>query len=180
MHTLEQLLKRWLVGALLVLGLLALTALGAGMLLPAEHVVTRRLTLSRSPDAVWRAIADSVRLTTWRTDLRSLERIADSAGHAVWREQGVDGSTRVVTVVEEQAPVYRRIVQREESGGSVAEWDMVIERHPTGVTLTVTERGTIRSRSQRFISQFTSAHAGGLEAWLEMLAAYFDEPARIN
>lgn len=180
MYSLEQLVKRWLVGALLVAGLLALTALAAGMLLPRDHVITRRLILSRTPDAVWRAVTDSVQIVSWRTDLASLERRADSAGHAVWREHGTTGAERTVVVLEETAPVYRLTRRSDRAGDTVAEWEMRIERHPSGVLVTVTERGTIQRRWHRFVSQFTSGHAGALERWLELLAAAFDEPARIS
>jgi uncharacterized protein YndB with AHSA1/START domain len=179
MHSLEQLLKRWGMGALLVLALLAVTAVVAGMLLPAEHEVARRLTLSRSPDVVWRALTDSVRIRTWRTESVALERMPDSAGHAGWRERLADGRTRDVRVLEEQAPVHRRI-RMSEGDGRMTEWEMVIARHPSGITLTVRERGTIRSRSGRFVSQFTTGHAGPLETWMAMLAGYFDEPPRIG
>lgn len=180
MHSLEHLIKRWVVGALLVLGLLALTAVAAGMLLPRDHIVTRKLVLSRTPEAVWRAMTDSVLILGWRSDLTSLERLPDSAGHATWREHRTAGVDRTVTVLEETAPVYRRIRRREAGGDTVAEWQMTIERNPSGVLLTVTERGTIHRRWQRFLSQFTTGHAGALEEWLELLAASFDEPARIS
>ena len=53
--------------------------------------MTRTLTLSRTPEAVWRAISDSVRIRAWRRDIIQLEHLPDSASHEVWREIGDDG-----------------------------------------------------------------------------------------
>lgn len=180
MHSLDQVVKRWVAGVALLVGLTAATALGVGMLLPSDHVVTRSLILSRAPEAAWRAITDSALVRAWRTDLASLERLPDSAGHARWREHETAGAERTVVLLEETAPVHRRIRRVEDGGHTVSEWEMTIARHPSGMVLTVTERGSIGRRWQRFVSQFTTGHAGPLERWLELLAAYFDEPARIN
>lgn len=172
---------RRLAGSASILALLlAITAVVAGMLLPPGHVVTRSLTLSRTPEAVWRAITDSVLVRSWRSDLARLERLPDSAGHARWREHGTDGSDRVVTILDEVPPVHRVVVRDDGDAGVQLRWDMVIERDPSGVRLRVTEHGTISRRWQRFVSQFTSAHAGLLERWMRQLARHFDEPPRIR
>lgn len=180
MHSLHDLIRRWLGWGVAVLTLLATTAVVAGMLLPATHVVSRQLTLSRSPEAAWRAITDSALVLAWRTDLASLERLPDSAGRARWRERGADGSERLVVVLEEAAPVYRVVSMDDQATGTVSRWEMVIERDPAGIRLTVTEHGTIRRRWQRFVSQFTSGHAGPMERWMGQLAEYFEEPPRIS
>jgi uncharacterized protein YndB with AHSA1/START domain len=180
MHTFEQLAKRWLVGALLVLGVVLLTVLAGGVLLPERHEITRTLTLSRSPDAVWRAITDSGRIRAWRNTLMKLEHLPDSAGRARWREIANDGTGTVVTVLEEQPPVHWRVLRQAERRGPVLEWDCVLERAPSGVALRVTQRGRVPGRAQRFLAQFSSGHAAELERYLLQLADYFEEPARLR
>lgn len=180
MHTLEQLFKRWIGGALLVLGVMLLTVLVGGMLLPERHEITRTLTLSRSPEAVWRAMTDSVRIRAWRRNLMELEHLPDSAGRQVWREIADDGEGTLVTVLDEHAPVHRRVRRQHERRGPELEWDFVVERVPSGIALKVTQRGRIPGRARRFLSQFSSGHAAELEAWLVQLAAYFEEPARLK
>ena len=142
-----------------------------GMLLPAQHEVSRTLTLSRTPEAVWRAISDSVRIRSWRHDIIQLEHLS---GFGV--ACGVAGDRR-----------RRRGYDRDDSRGAAAgaagdapgaeaagpssEWTYAITRAPSGIDLTITERGRIPGLRQRFISQFTSGHAGPVERYLTELAA---------
>lgn len=178
MASLNALAKRWLAGLFLLIAIVLLTALAAGMLLPERHELTRTLTLSRNPDAVWRAITDSVRLRSWRTGLIRLERIADSGGMERWRETSRDGSETIVTMLAAEPPVH--LVTRRARAKSLFEWEYVIGRSPEGVTVAVTQRGWIPGRTERFASQFLSGHAAELERYLIRLADYFDEPARIR
>ena len=60
----------------------------------------------------------------------------------------------------------------------VREFDWVL--YVFGVFLVVTQRGWIPGRTERFVSQFSSGHAAELERYLDQLAAYFEEPARIR
>ena len=179
MH-IEALARRWVAGVVMVLLVAGLAAMLGGLLLPEHHEVSRTLTLSRTPEAVWRAISDSVRIRAWRRDIIQLEHLPDSASHDVWREIGDDGRATLVVVREELPPV--RLVTRRitEARGPSSEWTYAISRAPSGVDLTITERGTIPGAAQRFISQFTSGHAGPVERYLAQLAAYFDEPPRIR
>lgn len=176
----EELARKWVAIAGLVLLVAGLAAVIGGLLLPAEHEVTRTLTLSRTPEAVWRAISDSVRIRAWRRDIIQLEHLPDSASHAVWREIGDDGRGTVVVHKEELPPVRLVTSRTTEARGPTSTWTYAIVRAPSGIDLTITERGTIPGTVQRFISQFTSGHAGPLERYLSQLAAYFDEPVRIR
>ena len=177
---LEELVRKWVAAAGLVLLVAAVAVMAGGLLLPAQHEVSRTLTLSRTPEAVWRAISDSVRIRAWRRDLIQLEHLPDSASHAVWREIGDDGRGTLVVIREELAPVRLVTDRVTEARGPTSEWTYSIARAPSGIDLTITERGTIPSTSQRFISQFTSGHAGPIERYLVQLATYFDEPPRIR
>lgn len=176
----EELARKWLAVAGLVLLVAGLAVMLGGLLLPAQHEVSRTLTLSRTPEAVWRAISDSVRIRTWRRDIIQLEHLPDSAQHPVWREIGDDGRGTVVVIREALPPVRLVTLRTTEARGPSSEWTYAISRAPSGIDLTITERGTIPGTAQRFISQFTSGHAGPIERYLSELAAYFDEPARIR
>ena len=77
----EELARRWVATVALLLLMAAATVMIGGMLLPAQHEVSRTLTLSRTPEAVWRAISDSVRIRSWRRDIIQLEHLPDSASH---------------------------------------------------------------------------------------------------
>jgi uncharacterized protein YndB with AHSA1/START domain len=176
----EEVIRKWLAVAGLVLLVAVIAVMTGGLLLPAEHEVSRTLTLSRTPEAVWRAISDSVRIRSWRRDIIQLEHLPDSASHPVWREIGDDGRGTLVVVREELPPV-RLVTERiTEARGPSSEWTYAIRRAPSGIELTITERGVIPGTAQRFISQCTSGHAGPIERYLTQLAGYFGEPPRIR
>jgi len=172
-------LRKWLAVAALVIVAAGAAVMIGGLLLPPEHEVSRTLTLSRTPEAVWRAISDSVRIRAWRHDIIQLEHLPDSAGHQVWREIGDDGRGTLVVVLEALPPV-RLVTLRTTEAGPASRWTYAMARAPSGIDLTITERGTIPGTAQRFISQFTSGHAAMLERYLTELAAYFDEPPRLR
>ena len=176
----DVLVRKWVATAGLVLLVAGLAVIIGGLLLPEQHEVTRTLTLSRTPEAVWRAISDSVRIRAWRRDIIQLEHLPDSASHAVWREIGDDGRGTLVVVREELPPVRLVTLRTTEAHGPSSEWTYAIARAPSGIALTITERGVIPGNAERFISQFTSGHGGPLEHYLTQLAAYFDEPPRIR
>ena len=176
----DVLARKWLTAAGLVLLVAWLTVVLGGSLLPAQHEVSRTLTLSRTPEAVWRAISDSVRIRAWRRDVIQLEHLPDSASHAMWREIGDDGRGTLVVVREELPPVRLVTLRTTEARGPSSEWTYAISRAQSGIDLTITERGTIPGAAQRFISQFTSGHAGPIERYLSQLGTYFDEPPRIR
>ncbi len=176
----EALLKKWLLGTVLVLAVAGIAVSIGGLLLPEQHEVSRTLTLSRTPEAVWRAITDSVRIRAWRRDIIQLEHLPDSSSHAVWREIGDDGRGTVVVVREELPPVRLVTTRTTEARGPRSEWTYAIRRAPSGIDLTITERGTIPGKADRFISQFTTRHAGPVDDYLTQLAAYFEEPPRLR
>ena len=157
-----------------------IAVMAGGMLIPDEHEVTRTLTLSRTPEVVWRAITDSVRIRSWRTDLIQLEHLPDSASHAVWREIGDDGRGTTVVIEEELPPVHLVTRRVTEARGPSSTWTYSMRRSPSGIDVTITERGRIPGTAQRFISQFTSGHTGPVDEYLTQLAAYFEEPARLR
>jgi uncharacterized protein YndB with AHSA1/START domain len=176
----EELVRKWLAVAGLMLLVAAIAVMTGGLLLPERHEVSRTLTLSRTPEAVWRAISDSVRIRSWRRDIIQLEHLPDSASYPVWREIGDDGRGTLVVVRDELPPVRLVTDRITEAHGPSSEWTYAIVRAPSGIDLTITERGVIPGTAQRFISQFTSGHAGPIEHYLAQLAGYFGEPPRIR
>lgn len=177
---LEETLRRWAAMAGLALLAAVIAVMAGGMLIPEEHEITRTLTLSRTPEVVWRAITDSVRIRSWRTDLIQLEHLPDSASRPVWREIGDDGTGTIVVIEEEVAPVHLVTRRETEARGPSSTWTYSMRRSPSGIDITINEKGRIPGTAQRFISQFTSGHTGPVDHYLSQLAAYFGEPARIR
>jgi uncharacterized protein YndB with AHSA1/START domain len=166
----------WIGGALAVLAVLFV----GGLLLPARYERSRRLILSRPPEAVWRALTDSAAIRRWRGDLIGLERAGDRHGWPLWREIGDDGVGTEVAVVEATPPVHLRLERRPERAAAPIEWEYVVERVPEGIAVTLTERGRITNPVRRFIVQFLAGSRGALDRQLAGLAAHLDEPARLD
>jgi len=72
-----------IVGA--VVGLVALVAV-IGALLPKSHAATRSARFKQSPQAIWNTITDFASMSSWRPELKSIEKQADRNGHPVWVE----------------------------------------------------------------------------------------------
>jgi len=157
-----------------------LTVLVGGLLLPERYEISRRLVLSRTPDAVWFALTDSAAVRRWRRDLIELQRLGDRHGHPAWREIHDEGAGVVVESVEWDPPVHLRLRRTPELKAPASEWEYVVERAPEGVAVTLVERGRISNPARRFMVQFFAGARGTLDRQLAGLAAYFDEPARID
>lgn len=158
----------------------ALAVFVGGLLLPERYEITRRLVLSRTPEAVWFALTDSAAMRRWRTDLIDLQRLADRRGHPAWREIRDDGIGVVVESAAWDPPVHLLTLRTQEQQATATEWEYTIERVPEGVALTLSERGRIENPVRRFLVQFFAGARGNLDRQLGGLAAYFDEPPRID
>lgn len=161
-------------------GIFLLIAL-IGSILPADHVVSRTLSLSRPPAEVWKVIRDYQGMAFWHPDLTSIKRLADRNGHEVWEESyGRNMIIPLETITEEpQRRLVRRIADDKLPFGG--EWEYVITPSTDGgCKLTVTERGTVRNPIFRFISRFVMGHASTIEGYLGALADHFGEPASIR
>jgi hypothetical protein len=116
----------------------------------------------------------------WRTDLIDLQRLEDRNGHPAWREIRDDGVGVVVESVAWEPPVHLLLRRTAERQTTATEWEYTIERAPEGVALTLVERGRIANPVRRFVVQFLAGSRGALDRQLAGLAAYFDEPPRID
>ena len=125
-----------------LVGLAALAAL-VGALLPRQHRAKRSVVLHQPPDSVWAAIRDFAGQPSWWPEMKHAERLRDSTGREIWRQQ-VGGFPMTLEVAEEQPP--RRLVTRivaPENAAFGGRWIYELEAMPGGTRLTVTEEGWI-------------------------------------
>ncbi len=163
----------WLVVAgVLVLVVAAVVVVGA--LLPAEHEVTRRVRVKRTPEEVWRTLTDIEAFPSWRPRLARVELLTPEGGRPRWREVGKDGA---ITFELVESDVPRRLVTRIADaalpfGGS---WTYVLAPDDGGCLLAVTERGEVRNLLYRFMSRFVFGHSATIDAYLRALGATYGE-----
>lgn len=166
----------------LVLAAVAVAVFVGGLLLPEEYEISRRLVLSRSPEAAWQALTDSAALRRWRRDLIELQPLSTGGHLPIWREIGDDGRGTDVRTIDATPPVHLVLLREAESDRrrEAVEWEYTIERAPEGVAVRLVERGRLANPVRRFVVQFLAGSRGRLDRHLTALAAYFDEPPRID
>jgi hypothetical protein len=163
-----------------VLFAVAIAVFVGGLLLPEEYEISRRLVLSRTPEAAWQALTDTASLRRWRKDLMQLQPLSTDGHLPIWREIADDGSGTDVRTLDATPPVHLVLERVGERRRGTVEWEYTIARAPEGVSVALVERGRITNPIQRFLVQFLAGTRGRLDRHLAALAAWFDEPARID
>jgi hypothetical protein len=163
--------------ALIAVGVLvAVVALVAviGMLLPKDHLASRRSRFHQPPEAVWAVIIGE---PDWRPDIKGLEKLEPRDGHRSWKEIDKRGQAITYVSVEETPP--RRLVTRIADptlpfGGT---WTQEIVPDSNGCVVTITEAGEIYNPIFRFMSRFVLGYTGNMDGYLKALHAKFGEAA---
>jgi hypothetical protein len=164
--------------------LVAVMAL-AGLALPAAHVASRSVSITRLPAEVWRALTDRASQPEWRRDLRRLEPLPDADGSPSFREHSRHG---VITFVidESIAPASGRdgrLVTRiaDDTLPFGGRWiHEVAEQAGGGTRVTITEEGLVKNPVFRFLSRFVFGHTASIDAFLRDLAAHLAAPSRAD
>ena len=165
-----------LVGVGVVVALVAtvLAVLIVGALLPVGHVATRSARYSRSPEEIWVAITGFADASTWRSTVKSFERLEDQNGQAVWRENGSTGP--LTYVVEELVPPSRLVTRIADPGLPFGgRWIYEVSPADGGASLTITEDGEIYNLIFRFMSRFVFGHTRTMDGYLRDLGRKFGE-----
>ena len=82
---------KWILIGGVVLVAIAVVVVVIGLLLPQSHVATRRASIPSSCEAVFAAITDVEQFSTWRHDVKRVERLPDREGRAVGSKKVVRG-----------------------------------------------------------------------------------------
>jgi uncharacterized protein YndB with AHSA1/START domain len=151
-----------------------------GAFVPRSHVASRTAHLKQRPDSVWQTIADYANAASWRSDVKSVERLPDREGRAVWQEIDSHGQRLPLETLEEIPP--RRLVRRIADptlpfGGT---WTIEIEPTGAGCAVTITERGEIKNAVFRFVAHYLMGYTATIESYLKALARKFGEDAVIS
>ena len=170
----------WVLASVGLLAGLVMLVAAVGSFLPKEHVASRTLKLTQSPEAVWQAITDRSGQLAWRTDLKSIEPFPQRNGREVWQEVSRRGDRLTFEALEAIPP--RRLVTRiaDEDLPFGGRWEYEITPAASGCQVTITETGQVYNPIFRFISRFVIGHTATIEQYLKALAAKFGEPATIE
>ncbi|OKI30945.1 SRPBCC family protein [Streptomyces sp. CB03911] len=162
---------------LIALGAVAATCaslFALGRCLPLKHTARRSLEVHRPPEAVWDTLVDIDGYPRWRPGLTRVERLPDESGRIRWREYESHGDVAYELV--DATPPLRLVTAiadpRLPFGGS---WTYEITPWPGGCTLTIVERGEIRSPLFRVVARFVTGYTAQLERYLTALGAHLGE-----
>lgn len=170
---------KWLYISAAVVVALVLIVFIVGALLPREHVASRTLRVRRPPADVWALITGVDAFTSWRPDVKRVERLPDRNGRPAWKESA-SGMDIPLETTESDPP--RRLVLRIADpklpfGGT---WTYVITPTPDGATLTITEDGFVSNVVFRFMSKFVFGYYATIDTYLKNVAKKFDEEPALS
>jgi len=170
---------RWLWIALVVTLVLGLALLLVGWLLPEKHKASRQATFQAPPEAVWALITNVEAFPSWRGDVKTVRRLPDRDGRAVWVEETSGGR---ITLAVDRSEAPRLLVLRIADptlpfGGT---WTYEILPVAGGSTLTITEDGEIYNLVFRVMARFVFGYEGTMVGYLKAAEARLAsaQPAR--
>lgn len=155
---------KWLVRALIILGVLILTMFITGSMLPEKHTATATQTFTASREEVWTVLAAFHEWPTWRSDLKEIR-----SGNNTFSEVSADGEVieyRVEDFTPPERLVTRIITPELPFGGS---WTYELTPSGEGCTLTITENGEVYNPMFRFMSKYMFGHETTMKGYLEDL-----------
>jgi uncharacterized protein YndB with AHSA1/START domain len=168
---------KWILIGGVVLVAIAVVVVVIGLLLPESHIATRRASIPSSCEAVFAAITDVEQFSTWRHDVKRVERLPDREGRAVWIEEGSSGRmTLAVEHVDRPTLLVTRIADPDLPFGGT--WTYNLQPGPESCEVTITEKGEIYNPLFRFMARFVFGYEATMASYLEALGSKFGSPSR--
>ena len=167
---------RWLILVLALLVALAIAVFIVGAMLPADHVAIGSIVIHQPPESVWQIITDHANEPKWRKNVKAIERLHNRNGHEVWQETDQHNNKLAFETVEAVPPkkLVRQIVA-DENAPFTGRWEIELTPVPGGTNVQITERGTVRNKFFRFLSQFVIGHTMTINDYLKSLGTKFGE-----
>jgi uncharacterized protein YndB with AHSA1/START domain len=159
---------RWILLAVVtIVAALAVAAL-IGWRLPRSHRASREQVLAATPESIWVAITDAEAFPSWRTDVKTVQRLPDREGRRAWVEDGGSGK---ITFVVERSDAPRLLVTRIADpdlpfGGT---WTYEITPVAQGAQLRITEDGEIYNPLFRFMARFIFGYEATMASYFAAL-----------
>lgn len=165
---------------LIVGGIVAVVAIAfvIGAMMPREHVATRAAEFKQTPEAIWGVMTNVEAMSSWRADMKRIQRLPDVNGKPAWKETSGFGDLPLeVTVWEPPNKMVTRITDEKLPFGGT--WTYELTRRPDGTTtLRITERGKIRPALFRFMARVFFGYTGTMEGYLKAMGKKFGEEVR--
>ncbi len=155
--------------------ILALMAVVTSLALPQDYSVTRSIVISQPPERVWPVVRDIPPQSSWRPELRSIERLPDRNGHETWRLINRDSQSMVMEVVESVPPRRLVCVYEGRPGIGLITWTIDISSVANDSRVTLLQRSTFYSHTYRLLARFAYGSTFA-DDFLRSLARKFGDP----
>jgi hypothetical protein len=161
---------RWALWILLALGGLVAVVAIVGAALPKAHSVSRSAHLQLPPESLYTLLTDVDKYSTWRGDVKNLERLPDRDGKPAWVETMSGGRIPMYFErMERPSLLVARIADPSLPFGGT--WTYRIVAAGGGSDLTITEDGEVYNPIFRFMSKFVFGHTATMDTFLGNLQA---------
>jgi polyketide cyclase/dehydrase/lipid transport protein len=161
---------RWILWIVAGLAVLVLIVAIVGALLPKAHTASRTARIAMPPDALFALLSDVDRYQSWRTDVKSLQRLPDRDGKPAWTED-VSGMKIPLHFERMERPslLVARIDGSDLAFGGI--WTYRITPAPGGSDLTITENGEVYNVIFRFMARFVFGYTATMDGFIKNLQA---------
>ncbi|RMG42697.1 MAG: SRPBCC family protein [Acidobacteria bacterium] len=158
-----------------ILGGIVVSLLGAGLLLPAEHVAVTRARFDAPPEELFPVIADLGSWASWNSAVKEVRPEPARDGRPVFVVAGQWDEIPMVVEVEE--PPLRLVTRIPEDAGLgfSGSWTYELAADGEGTVLTITERGRVSNPLFRLLVRLGDPHATA-GAFLRDLGTRFGHP----
>jgi uncharacterized protein YndB with AHSA1/START domain len=168
---------RWIVIALIVLGVLVAIVAFIGSRLPESHRASLEQTFTAAPEVVWRTVTDIEAFPSWRDGVQRVQRLPDRDGRPVWVEDGRSGKmTLAVERLEPPRLLVGRIADPDLPFGGT--WTYEITPVHGGSSLRITEDGEIYNPIFRFMARFIFGYQGTIQSYMASLQKRLTQEAK--
>jgi len=163
-------MMRWIVWIVAGLALLALVIAIVGAMLPKAHSASQTARIALPPDALYALLSDVSQYQAWRSDVKSLQRLADRDGKPAWIED-VGGMKIPLHFERMERPslLVARIDGADLAFGGT--WTYRIAPAPGGSDLTITEDGEVYNVIFRFMGRFVFGYHATMDTFIKNLQA---------
>ncbi len=166
-----------LIKFVLILGVLVVGGAwiyGRGM--PREHIVASSITLTASPDSVYKVIRNIQATPEWWNDVKSVTRVQGAARETWAHDMGMAGVVNIE--ISSAVPGTRLVTKIVDDGtqGWGGVWTYEISATGAGTEVHITEEGYVDSPIYRVVRNALGKRRT-VEGYLRSLAAHFGEIA---
>tara|TARA_R110000868_G_scaffold259361_2_gene517142 strand:+ start:604 stop:1101 length:498 start_codon:yes stop_codon:yes gene_type:complete len=160
---------KYIIGAILFLGIFIASILTIGFFLPEEHTASVSIQINAPQKEIWNKISTPTNFPNWRDNVTKVEILSDSSESLVWKEIYSNGESLSFKELSTQGSslfVSEIIDDGLPFGGK---WTITLKGNEDSTNITIVEKGKVYSSVYRFFSKFIFGHERTIKEYLGYL-----------